>query len=141
MQTTPSLDEIFKTRRSVRAYRKDPLRPGDLQAILNAVFLSPSGAAKQGIQLIAVTDPALKIQIRAVCEQGEQEWVMQQDESVKNTILIRDEAGTPGRRNKTLLLPVGRSGALGDTSCGRLKIRFACLCFAQERRVTHGFRQ
>jgi nitroreductase len=87
MESHHSLDEIFKTRRSVRSYRKDPLRPGDLQLILNAAFLSPSGAAKQGIQLVAVIDPSLKVQIRAVCEKGEQEWVMQQYESVKNTIL------------------------------------------------------
>ena len=46
--------ELVKTRYSVRAYKPDPVEDEKLQQVLEAARLAPTGANRQGFQLVVV---------------------------------------------------------------------------------------
>ena len=48
--------EVIQTRRSVRAYRSDPMPEDVLERVLNAARIAPSGSNRQPTRLILVKD-------------------------------------------------------------------------------------
>ncbi len=48
--------EVINKRRSIRAYKKDPVEDDKLSRILNAARLAPTAANKQPFSLIVVKD-------------------------------------------------------------------------------------
>ncbi len=52
--------DLVKTRRSVRAFRKDPIPEGKLQRILAAAQHAPSAANRQPLRLYVVRDAELR---------------------------------------------------------------------------------
>lgn len=61
--------QAIRNRRSVRHYRPDPVKPEDLQAVLEAARLAPSWANTQCWRFIVVRDPATKVQLAGACLQ------------------------------------------------------------------------
>ncbi len=66
--------ESLARRRTVRDFAPDPLPPGLLEWLVRAAGTAPSGANKQPWRFVAVTDPALKREIRAATEAEEREF-------------------------------------------------------------------
>ena len=61
--------EVILSRRSYRGrYKPDPVPREDLVAILEAGLAAPSGCNKQTVSLVAVDDPALLQELRAVID-------------------------------------------------------------------------
>jgi len=58
-------------RRSVRAFRSDPIPAGVLDACIRAAGSAPSGAHQQPWSFVVVTDPELKREIREAAEEEE----------------------------------------------------------------------
>jgi nitroreductase len=56
--------EALRTRRSIRAYRPDPVPREQIERILEAVRLAPSAANRQPWHFYAVTDPARREALR-----------------------------------------------------------------------------
>jgi nitroreductase len=54
------LFEAVRERRSVRQFLPGPLKPGELEAVIEAGRLAPSWANTQCWRLVVVTDPAVK---------------------------------------------------------------------------------
>ncbi|MDR0453047.1 MAG: nitroreductase [Treponema sp.] len=52
--------EDLKNRRSIRAFKSDPVRDEDLDAILEAGTYAPSGANKQSAVIVVVKDKAVR---------------------------------------------------------------------------------
>ena len=52
-----SLQLLFRSRRSVRRYKREPLRKEDLEKILEAGRYTPTGSNNQGIRYIIINDP------------------------------------------------------------------------------------
>ncbi len=63
--------EEIRRRRSVRFFSSDPLPEGILEALIAAAGTAPSGANMQPWTFVAVTDPALKREIRVAAEAEE----------------------------------------------------------------------
>lgn len=63
--------ETVATRRSVRAFRSDPVPPGVIEECVRAAAQAPSGANKQPWRFVVVTDPDTKRGIRAAAEEEE----------------------------------------------------------------------
>jgi hypothetical protein len=59
------LMQAIKERRSVRHYKPDPVKPEDLQSVLEAARMAPSWANTQTWRLIVVKDKGLKAQLSA----------------------------------------------------------------------------
>ena len=55
--------QAIKQRRSVRRYKPDPVKPEDLQAVLEAARLAPSWANTQCWKFVVVRDPAMKAKL------------------------------------------------------------------------------
>ncbi len=51
---------VVQDRRSIRAFRSDPVEPAKLQAILKALNLAPSAGNLQAYEVYHVSQPALK---------------------------------------------------------------------------------
>lgn len=72
-----ALAEAFRqnltTRRSVRDFSPEPVPRAIIEAIITAAASAPSGAHKQPWTFCAVSDPAIKAQIRAAAEAEEYE--------------------------------------------------------------------
>ena len=49
--------KVLRERRSVRSYRKEQIKPEELDAILEAALWSPSGMGRQPAVMVAVQDP------------------------------------------------------------------------------------
>jgi len=64
----------IKKRRSIRAYKKDPVDEDKLNKVLEAARLAPSAANKQPWRFIIVTDPLTKEKLRAAYNE---EWFIQ----------------------------------------------------------------
>ena len=61
--------DLISARRSYRGkYKPDPVPREHLRAIMQAGLDAPSGCNKQTTSLIAVDDPAILAQLRAVCD-------------------------------------------------------------------------
>ncbi len=63
--------ETVESRRSVRAYRPDPVEEDRLQRVLEAARLAPSAANRQPVHFYVVTDPALR---ERLLQAYSQEW-------------------------------------------------------------------
>jgi nitroreductase len=61
------LYDVIRTRRSVRAYRPDPIPEEVLMRVLDAARIAPSGSNRQPTRLIAVTDDETKNKLVPVC--------------------------------------------------------------------------
>ena len=57
------LHQLFTQRASVRRFRPEPLRPGDLEQLLWAAQRAPTDATAQLYSLLRVTDPQLRAQM------------------------------------------------------------------------------
>ena len=57
---------LIQTRRSVRAYKPDPVPSDLLDAVLEAGTWAPTGGGRQSPTIVAVTDPAARRQIAAL---------------------------------------------------------------------------
>jgi len=60
---TMDVMQAIKERRSVRHYKPDPVKPEDLQAVLEAARLAPSWANTQCWKFVVVRDPATKARL------------------------------------------------------------------------------
>jgi nitroreductase len=58
--------ELIRVRRSIRGYRSDPVPEGILQRILDAGRLAPTAANRQPFQIIVVTHPETRRQLKEV---------------------------------------------------------------------------
>jgi len=63
--------EVINKRRSIRAYKKDPVEDNKLSRILNAARLAPTAANRQPFSLIVVKDERTKQQLK---DAYSQEW-------------------------------------------------------------------
>lgn len=54
---------LIKTRRSVRAYKSDPVPSEALDAVLEAGTYAPTGGGHQSPTIIAITDPKYRQEI------------------------------------------------------------------------------
>lgn len=78
MQIDDFLDLVRK-RRSIRAFKPDPVPDEYIQKILEAARWAMSGANGQPWEFIVVTDKALREKIVEICGQGQKErWVIEQ---------------------------------------------------------------
>ena len=59
--------EVVRTRRSVRAFKKDPVPETILNKILDATHIAPSGSNRQPWRFILVTDEELKQRMISAC--------------------------------------------------------------------------
>ena len=62
--------QAIKERRSVRHYKPDPVKPEDLQTVLEAARLAPSWANTQCWKFVVVRDPATKAKLAAALNPG-----------------------------------------------------------------------
>lgn len=60
-------NEVIRTRRSVRAFKKDPIPQDVLNRVLDAARIAPSGSNRQPWRFILVTDESLKQKMIAAC--------------------------------------------------------------------------
>ena len=63
--------EVISKRRSIRAYKKDPVEDSKLSRILNAARLAPTAANRQPYSLIVVKDEETKLKLK---DAYSQEW-------------------------------------------------------------------
>jgi nitroreductase len=61
------LYEVVRTRRSVRAYRPDPIPQEVLNRVLEAARIAPSGSNRQPTRLILVRDDKIKQELVPMC--------------------------------------------------------------------------
>lgn len=59
------LDELFRWRRDVRRFRRDPLPPGLLEGLLDLANAAPSVGLSQPWRFVLVADPVRRAAIRA----------------------------------------------------------------------------
>lgn len=64
------LSEAIQKRRSIRRFKADEVSTEDLDAIMRAGTLAPTGCNRQEIDFIAVVDPLVLNEIRSVCLKG-----------------------------------------------------------------------
>ncbi len=62
--------QAIRERRSVRRYRPDPVKPEDLQAVLEAARLAPSWANTQCWRFVVVRDPETKARLAGALNPG-----------------------------------------------------------------------
>ena len=62
--------QAIKERRSVRHYKPDPVKPEDLQAVLEAARLAPSWANTQCWKFVVVCDPETKARLAGALNPG-----------------------------------------------------------------------
>ncbi|RLI07690.1 nitroreductase [Candidatus Bathyarchaeota archaeon] len=65
--------EVMRTRRSIRAYRPDPIPEEVLNRVLEAVRIAPSGSNRQPWRFILVKDGELRRRLAAAC--GDQAFI------------------------------------------------------------------
>jgi len=61
------LYDVIRTRRSVRAYRTDPIPEHVLMRVLDAARIAPSGSNRQPTRLIVITDPEIRHRLVPIC--------------------------------------------------------------------------
>lgn len=61
------LQEAIRTRRSIRAYKPDPIDDETLNRVLEAVRIAPSGSNRQPWRFILVKNEELKKRLAAAC--------------------------------------------------------------------------
>jgi iodotyrosine deiodinase len=65
---------IMRSRRSVRAFRPDPVPRAVIERLVEAAASAPSGANKQPWRFVCVSDPATKHAIRLAAEEEERSF-------------------------------------------------------------------
>ena len=65
--------EVIRTRRSIRSYKPDPIPEEDLNRVLEAVRIAPSGSNRQPWKFIIVKDEELKRRLVPAC--GDQRFI------------------------------------------------------------------
>ncbi|MGB0952899.1 MAG: nitroreductase family protein [Planctomycetota bacterium] len=70
-QAAREFHEILSRRRSIRAFSDQPVSKGTVEWIISAATSAPNGANKQPWRFVAVSDPAIKHQIRLAAEEEE----------------------------------------------------------------------
>ena len=60
--------DVVRTRRSVRAYKDDPIPDDVLKRVLDAARVAPSGSNRQPTRLILVTEPDARRALVPFCE-------------------------------------------------------------------------
>ena len=60
--------EVIETRRSVRAYKSDPVPDEVLKKVLNAARIAPSGSNRQPWKFIIIKEPERKKKMIDLCE-------------------------------------------------------------------------
>lgn len=66
--------DVLRKRRSVRMFSDRPVSRAAIEWVVRAATTAPSGANKQPWRFVAVSDPALKHEIRLAAEQEEREF-------------------------------------------------------------------
>jgi len=66
--------EHIKTRHSIREYLPRPVDPAVIKACIRAAGTAPSGANQQPWHFVAISDPALKSEVRAAAEEEEKKF-------------------------------------------------------------------
>jgi len=59
--------EVVRTRRSVRAYRADPVPQETLHRVLDTARIAPSGSNRQPTRLIVITDERIRSDLVPMC--------------------------------------------------------------------------
>lgn len=59
--------EVIRTRRSIRAYRPDPIPEEVLNRVLEAARIAPSGSNRQPWKFIVVKDEDLRTKVASAC--------------------------------------------------------------------------
>jgi nitroreductase len=59
--------EVIRTRRSVRAFKGDPVPEDVMSRVLDAARIAPSGSNRQPWRFILVTDKVLKQEMVSAC--------------------------------------------------------------------------
>ena len=67
--------EVIRTRRSVRAFKRDPVPEDVMSKVLDAARIAPSGSNRQPWRFILVTDEVLKQKMISAC--NNQEFIAQ----------------------------------------------------------------
>jgi nitroreductase len=65
-----SFMEVIRKRRSIRAFKPDPVPDEVIEKIIEAAKWAPTGANTQLFEFIVVRDPDLKKQINTICNQA-----------------------------------------------------------------------
>ena len=65
---------LIKTRRSVRAYKSEPVPSKALDAVLEAGTYAPTGGGHQSPTIIAITDPKYRKEIAKLNAEVLTEW-------------------------------------------------------------------
>lgn len=73
-KTETALPRLMAKRRSIRKYQTRAVPRGSLMRVLKSAYYAPSGADRSGYELVVVSDPELKRQIRTQCEMADAEW-------------------------------------------------------------------
>jgi nitroreductase len=60
-------NEVIRTRRSVRTFKKDPIPQDVLNRVMDVVRIAPSGSNRQPWRFVLVTDEVLKQKMIAAC--------------------------------------------------------------------------
>ena len=83
------LFSLLKKRRSIRAFKTDPVPPEKVEAIISAGQHAPSGAHRHPWLYKVVTDHELKSEIREKSEIGDKKWHEEIDESVQKWLKVK----------------------------------------------------
>ena len=74
---------LLQKRRSIRAFKTEPVSSDSIDAILAAGNHAPSGGNRHPWKYVIVDDPELKTMIRKASEAGDREWHRTADEKLK----------------------------------------------------------
>ena len=74
---------LARSRRSVRAYSRDPVPMQDLRYVLEVACNAPSGANRQPWRFLVIRDPRRKKLIREACEEAEKRFHEKADPEFK----------------------------------------------------------
>ena len=118
---------LIQTRRSVRAYKPDPVPADLLDAVLEAGTWAPTGGGRQSPTIVAVTDPAARRQIAALNAR-----VMGQRH---RPLLRRARRGAGARRRGLPHLCGGRQLRAGKHHAGRPRPGLGTVWVHREREI------
>lgn len=66
--------KLAEKRRSIRAFKRTPIKIEDIIEVLEVARQAPSGANRQPWRFLIITDEKLKREIRRICEKVEKEF-------------------------------------------------------------------
>jgi len=113
------LDAIRK-RRSIRAFRPDPVSEDTLARLLECADLAPSAGNLQGYEIVVVKDPKKKRELaRASFDQG---FISEAPVVLVFTANLKRSASRYGRRGQTLY-------AIQDATIATAYVHLACVEF------------